>query len=454
MKMMATFNVQEFLDRQPVRRSNYAILAVCAFVMFIDGLDVFMVGKIAPAIARGLGESPAAMTLVFLLQQIGLAVGAFVATPLADRYGRKRMLIISAIAFGVLTLITAFATSLTQVAILRGLAGIFLSGGLPMAIALVAEATPRRSRGTFIAISFATYSCGSAAGGAIAAWLIDDYGWQSGFWIGGLLPLISVPLILWLLPESTQFLVSRNPADPRIPGLLRRIDPSLTLAGDEQFVAGDGSRGAGKARVTDIFRDGRARTTTILWAACVLSMGNIALMAAWLPTFFQEMAGIPIQRFAVYAMIGFTGGLVGTLTMGWLMDRLRPSRVLPAFYIGLAAAMFGLGLVPFEAAPFIIILIAFNLFQTGGQAGLNTLMTQVYPASMRSTGLGWAGGAGRIGGIVSPLLGGFAVASHWSLEMTMSLCALIPLVVAGLVFMIRDQTAAAAPAGRPVPAAS
>src|SRR4051812_38210872 len=179
---MATFNVQDFIDRQPLRGGHYAMLAICGIAMFVDGLDVFMVGKIAPAIAEGLGQPASAMGFVFLLQQIGLAVGAFVATPLADRFGRQRMLVISSLIFGILTLMTAFSTTLMQIAILRGLSGIFLAGGLPMAVSLVAEATPRHRRGTFIAISFAAYSFGSAAGGAIAAWLIGDYGWQSGFW--------------------------------------------------------------------------------------------------------------------------------------------------------------------------------------------------------------------------------------------------------------------------------
>ncbi|MBL8552157.1 MAG: MFS transporter [Hyphomonadaceae bacterium] len=441
---MATFNVQEFVDRQPLRPVHYLMLAVCGLAMFIDGLDVFVVGKVAPAIARGMGETPAAMTIVFLFQQIGLAIGAFLATPLADRYGRKRMLIVCMLIFGLLTLAAALATSLLQLAVLRGFAGVFLSGGLPMAISLVAEATPKKRRGMFIALSFAAYSTGSAAGGAIAAWLLDDYGWQSAFWIGGALPLVCVPLTLWLLPESLQFTVSRNANDPRIPAMLRRIDRHVALDGSEQFVAGDGSRSAEKARLTDIFREGRARTTTLIWCACILSMGNIALMAAWMPTFFQEMAGIPIQRFAISAMIGFAGGLAGTLVMGWLMDRLRPTRIIPAFYFCLAAAVVALGMTSFESSLFLGVLIAYNLFQTGGQTGLNTLMTQIYPASMRSTGIGWAGGAGRIGGIISPLFGGLAIAQHFSLQMTMSLIALAPLSVALLVLLIHDKKPEAA----------
>lgn len=221
--------------------------------------------------------------------------------------------------------------------------------------------------------------------------------------------------------------------------MLRRIDRTVSLTGQERFVAGDGSRADDQATLVDIFRDGRARTTILMWLACVCSMGSIALMGFWLPSFFYQMAGIPIQRFAIYSMISFVGSLAGTLVMGWFMDRFRPLRVITVCYLGLALATLCLGLVPFEAAPFIIVLVLFNLCQTGGQTGLNTLLTQIYPASMRATGIGWAGGAGRLGGVVIPLFGGFAVGRHFSLQLTMTTVAILPLAVAILVSFARQE---------------
>jgi len=155
------------------------------------------------------------------------------------------------------------------------------------------------------------------------------------------------------------------------------------------------------------------------------------------------MAGIPIQRFAVLAMIGFAGGLAGTLAMGWLFDRLRAARVIPAYYLGLSAMIVLLGLVPFSAPLFLGVLLAYNFFQTGGQTGLNTMMTRIYPASMRSTGIGWAGGLGRLGGVVLPLFGGLAVASHFTLQATLIAVAVLPAGVALLVLLLPDV-------GRPI----
>ena len=131
------------------------------------------------------------------------------------------------------------------------------------------------------------------------------------------------------------------------------------------------------------------------------------------------------------------------LAMGWLFDRLRASRLIPAYYFGLAALIVTLGLVPFEAPFFIGVLLAYNFFQTGGQTGLNTMMTRIYPTSMRSTGLGWAGGMGRIGGVILPLFGGLAVASHFSLQATLIAVASLPLAVGLLLMLIPDLTRAA-----------
>ena len=183
-------------------------------------------------------------------------------------------------------------------------------------------------------------------------------------------------------------------------------------------------------------------TTSILWVCCFLSMANIALLGAWLPTFFQEMAGVPIQRFAIVAMIAFSGGFVGTLTMGYLMDRFQPARVIASCYLGLAATLILLGHVPFEATLFIVVLIAWSFCQSGGQSGLNTFITYAYPPRMRSTGLGWSGGAGRVGGIlIAPTFGGFALQQGLSLQTTLLIVAASPLIVAGLILLLGHRQA-------------
>jgi AAHS family 4-hydroxybenzoate transporter-like MFS transporter len=450
---MTQFDIEEFIDKQPIGRSQLATLLVCGLVCFIDGFDMFMVGKIAPAIAANFGQPPEAMAELFIWQQIALAVGAFVVSPMADRYGRRRMLIAACALFGAFTLASVWAQTLDQLIVLRALASMFMAAGLPMALAIISETAPARRRASFVALSLVGYSSGNAASGVVAAWLIDIYGWQSAFWIGGIAPLACIPLLLFLVPESIKFLADRNPQDQRIAATLRRMDPTVELPDNAVFVMGKSDGKPHKAKLSDIFTEGRGLMTCVLWAACMISMTSIALTSQWLPTFFQEMAGVPIQQFAVSALIGYLGSITGTLLIGYLMDRFRASRMIPLFYLCLFLSYLGMAWVSFEAQIFIFILIAFNFLQTGGQAGLNTLITKIYPPRMRSTALGWAGGAGRVGGVLAPVYGGYAVAQDYSLQLTLGIAALLPLTVAVLIVIlgqvVRSGKAVLAPdAGR------
>ena len=305
--MMRHFDIEEFVDRQPIGSTQLAVLLVCILVCFIDGFDIFMVGKIAPAIADAFGQPPEAMAGLFVWQQIGLAAGAFLVSPLGDRFGRRRMLVWSCAAFGVITLLSVFARTLDELALLRGLAGLFMAASMPIALALISEMTPKRRRSMFVALGLAGFSTGNAASGAVAAWLLDDYGWEIGFIIGGVAPLLCIPLLWWLVPESIKYQAERNPSDPAVAKTIRRMDSQVTLYGDEQFVLGSAGAAPQKARLLDIFLDGRGWMTAVIWAACILSMTNIALLSQWLPTFFQEMAGIPIQEFAKVALVAYLG---------------------------------------------------------------------------------------------------------------------------------------------------
>jgi AAHS family 4-hydroxybenzoate transporter-like MFS transporter len=335
-----------------------------------------------------------------------------------------------------LSVATAFSPSIPAMAILRGITGLFLASVLPLAVALISEFTPVRQRAIFIAIGMTGYSLGNV-GGAVTALLVPGFGWQSGFWVGGLMPLILIPFLLFCLPESLAFRVSRNPNDVMIPRTIARISPQVELTGAESFVAQDKRKAGTRRDPLDLFRDGRARTSVLLFSACFFSMGTIALLAAWLPSFFQQMAGISIQQFALSAMLGLLGGIVGMLSIGWLLDRIHPTLPIPIFFMAYAVAIMMLGQVPFNSPAFIPTLFLMALFQGGGQAGLNMMMARVYPTYIRSTGIGWAGGAGRIGGVALPLFGGFALASAFSLELTLTIVAMPPIMVAVMVLFLR-----------------
>jgi AAHS family 4-hydroxybenzoate transporter-like MFS transporter len=429
------FDVAAFIDERPIGFREIFTLVIVSTVLFLDGFDMYFLGKILPAIATGLGGTPVDMQPVVTYQQWGMVLGAIVMPPLADRIGRKPVLALCLLVFGSFSLWSAYATSFEMLAWLRGISGIFFSSMLPVGLALLSEATPRRRRALFLSISLVCFSGGNLASGAMTAWWLDELGWQGFFIIGGIVPLGGM-LLLLAIPESVSFRVNRDAKDPAIPRVLRKMDRELVLKGDEQFHMGDQNR-VDKLGPLAVF-GARFRTQTImLWAIFFLALGNIALLANWLATYMHVMAGLPIETFALYMIYGYFGGACGTLAMGWLMDRLNPYWIIAAYFVIDAIAIASLGYIaPEMAIMFVTALMVWNFCQVGGQTGLNNLATLGYPPEMRSSGIGWAGAIGRFGGVLFPFLGGRALEFEVPLKTIMLSAAAPALVVAMLILVL------------------
>jgi AAHS family 4-hydroxybenzoate transporter-like MFS transporter len=431
----ARFDVAAFIDERPIGLREIATLVIVSLVLFIDGFDMYFLGKILPAIAEGLGGQSVNMAPVVNYQQIGMAIGAFLMPPIADRIGRKPVLMLCLLVFGSLSLWAAFSTSFDMLAWLRGVSGIFYSAMLPIALALLAESTPKRRRALFLSIALVCFSGGNLASGIMTAWWLPEIGWEGFFIAGGIVPMAAL-LLLAFVPESLSFRVNRNPADPRVAAAIRKLDPTAEVPAGAEFHLGDQEEVSRFGPLAMFGRRYRIQTA-LIFAACFFALGNIALLANYLATFMYEMRGLSLETFAFYMIIGYFGGASGTLAMGWLMDRVNPYWVIAGYFIVDAAAILSIGYVPPQAAiAFVTALVVWNFCQVGGQTGINNLTTMSYPPEMRSSGLGWAGGVGRIGGIVFPALGGLALAAALPLETIMLVTAFPALVVAALIFAL------------------
>lgn len=427
-----SIDIQAVIDRQPTIRRQLPLLVMMTLVMFIDGYDVFMLGRVAPAIADEFGEPATRLTLVFVLQQVGLAVGSFVIGPLSDRFGRKSMLLISSAVFGLLTLGVLGCHTLTQVAILRGVAGFFLAGVIPNATALLTEFTPPGRRASFVSIAFTGYTVGGAAASFAALGLLRHFGWRSTFWIGGLVPLLLVPAVALVVRESLQFRVRRNPRDRRIARDLSAIEPGLIIADTSDFTVGrpDGSDRPEARGLGALFGEGRASVTLLLWCAYFIALGMISLLGSWMATFFLKLDGVPLDVSAAYSLLSFVAGVGGTTTIGAVMDRFGRARVLTILFMIDAASIGLMGLVPYGGWAFVVLTLLWGYAQAGGQGGLNALCAQAYPSVVRSTGVGWAFGLGRLGGVALPALGGWALASGLPIGEAFLMAGALPLLVA------------------------
>jgi AAHS family 4-hydroxybenzoate transporter-like MFS transporter len=400
----------DFIDRQPVGGFQIRLLLTCAGVLFLDGFDTQAIGYVAPALAKEWGLTKGALGPVFSAGLFGLMIGALVFGPLADRVGRKKIIIFSTAAFGLGALATALVQDLNSLLVIRFLTGLGLGGAMPNTVAMTSEYNPQRRRATMVMIMFCGFSIGAALGGFLAADLIPRFGWRSVFIVGGIAPLLLLPVLVWRLPESVRFLATAGQAPERVAELLKRISPHSAFAPDARFVVHE-ARLAG-IPVAHLFREGRTAATLLLWVVFFMSLLDIYFLANWLPTVLNDL-GASVSEAVMIGSLLQVGGVVGTFALGSVIDRFS-FRALALVYFGAVFAVGAIGQLSHSAALVSIAIFAAGFCVVGGQIAANALAAAFYPTSVRSSGVGWALGIGRIGSIIGPLVGGMLLAAKWS----------------------------------------
>jgi MFS transporter, AAHS family, 4-hydroxybenzoate transporter len=432
MSAAATINVTELLGSRPMGRFQIGVVVLCALAALLDGYDLQVIGLAAPAIAHTLRIPIASMGGVFSAALAGLALGSFSLGTLADRIGRKKVLIAAMLLFGACTLATAVAASLDTLLLARLLTGFGLGGALPSFIALASEYTPHDRRALVVALLWAGFPLGGALGGLLGSRLMPDPGWQWLFWIGGTVPMLIAVLQMGWLPESVGYLVYSGAPAERIAALLSRVCGE-EVSKQARFVLGEERAAGGKAR--QLFTHGRAAGTLLLWASCFVAYMQLVTNSAWSPILLSHV-GVPVPRSAL-AMAAFNlGSLIGTPAAGWLLTRLGSATLLPLLLAGTVVAYGLVGYCAPNIGMIVVLESLVGLFLGTATAALIALSALFYPAPIRSTGVGWAMGVGRVGSFLGPLLVGALLAGGWSVAAIFALLAapaLIAAFTAGLI---------------------
>ncbi len=389
------------LENQRIGGLQLRVAALCTLVQICDGYDLNSVAWAVPSLIHTWHLPPAMFTVAFLWSSIGILVGALSAGPIGDRFGRRPLLLVSLTIFGIASLLTASAGSLGMLAIWRFFTGVGIGGGFSGAAALSGDYAPHRLRATMIMATFTGAPAGGFLGGQIVAVLLRHFDWPVIFVVGGIFPLILVVALALWLPESPRFLARRQTLSARQTALLQRLDIAPTDSDAVDVAQGN--------PVAMLFSRGYALQTVLLWIVYFCSLMNLFLFAYWMPTVLNLIGFTPSEAVFASSIRDF-GGMFAVLYLGLAIDRLGPERTLALHYA--LGALF-IGTIALVALPYALLLLMSFLAGTtiiGSQTGANGTCGKLYPARMRTSGLGWALGIGRLGGVAAPVLGGYLLA--------------------------------------------
>lgn len=420
------FDVPAFINSRPIGAVQYGIVVLCGLVMFLDGFDTQAISYMAPMISKEWGLSREVLGPIFSSALTGLMFGYLALSPLSDRFGHRRLILFSTVTFGLLTFVTLAATSVMQLMILRFLTGIALGAAIPSTVALTTEYMPKRLRATFVLAIYCGFSLGFVAAGGLAAWMIPLYGWRSMLWAGAITPLTLALFIYFFLPESLDFLVRTKAKSQTIWRIVRTLDSARPNEGPHAFATENEEK---RSAVGSLFQSGRTLGTLVLWLVFGLNLAEFYALQSWLPTILTTQ-GFSANTVALVTSLTTVGGIVAAFAIGPAMDKLGAYRSVAVLY--LAGVVFVALMGPAISAPSWVLMIAAfcaGFCISGGQKSVIALAAIFYPAPIRSTGVGWALGIGRLGGIGGPLLIGLLLAYELSAS-SLFYAAAVPMLLA------------------------
>lgn len=399
-----SIDVQTFLDEHPFSPFQWLIFALCFCVVLLDGFDTAAIGYIAPSLVSEWGIERSALGPVLSAALFGLVVGSLSAGPLADRFGRKTILSISVLIFGLACLASAFSAGLNQLVAWRFITGVGLGAAMPNAVTMMNEYCPEARRATLTNAMFCGFPLGAAFGGFVAAWMIPHFGWRSVLLLGGIAPLFLGVLILFLLPESVRYMVAKNYPAERIREALRRVQPTAA----EFPLAMTGVSGAtqelarARSSIGVVLSKELLVGSVMLWLAYFMGLVIFYALINWMPVLLKD-AGVAPSTAALVSALFPLGGF-GAILSGWLMDRFNANLIIAACFALTAAAVYAIGQSTGNIVLLMLVVLGAGTIMNTAQSSLPTLAAAFYPTNGRATGVAWMMGIGRFGGIAGSFL--------------------------------------------------
>ena len=418
-------DIRALVEHGEITSTQVTVFVVCIIMNMLDGMDVLVIAYAAPALAADWSIGPETLGTIFSAGLFGMTAGAIFLAPIADRIGRRRMVITCLIIMGSGTLLTAFARSEGELIFLRFASGLGIGSMLATVATIAAEYAPNRNRNFIMSFVLSGYPIGAVLSGLAAASIIPEYGWRAMFIVAGFATLVTLPVVWGLLPESLDFLIKTRPTDA-----LDKANRILKRMGHEAVSElPPAPEDIKEASLSELFKHGRKMPTVWLWIAFFTSFVTLYFLTSWIPK-LASSTGLSM-RLAIYAGTVFNlGAVFGIITQGYLSQKFGLRKVISVFLAGTALLMWIFGYVSESW----VILLLFGLIGygiQGGFVGFYTIAARLYPTEVRNTGIGWGIGAGRTGAIVGPKVGGTLIAMGLSLTANFIIFS-IPLIIAAV----------------------
>ncbi|MBT81622.1 MAG: MFS transporter [Alteromonadaceae bacterium] len=398
-------NLNKIINTPRLTGLHLRVLGICFLLNMLDGMDVLVISFAAPFISDAWDVSPGALGIVFSAALVGMALGAVFVSPYSDKLGRKKIIVGSICTITAGMWLTALSGSVTELAFFRFVAGLGIGSMLASLTSMVSEYAPDKYRNQAILILHAGYPIGAIIAGFMAAHILPQWGWQPLFEVTALISLCALPLALFLLPESLDFLISRQPA--KALEKVNRILLSLkhTVVSGLPHVEAEATTSAGlSALLTSNLRS----ATLLLWLAFMMAFASLYFLLSWVVKLAVD-AGLPVEDAMLAGISLNLGAFFGSVLLGWLSSKMGLIRVISVFFILGAIASVVYGTVDMNVAGAIVAIFILMFFVQGGFTGLYAVAARLYPTSIRTTGVGWAIGAGRVGAVSGPALAGVLI---------------------------------------------
>lgn len=433
-------DVQKFIDANKFSRFQWLVFAVSFLVILLDGFDTAAIGYIAPSLLKEWGIAKPQLAPVLSAALAGLAVGAVLIGPFADRFGRKYLLTGAVALFGVASLASTTSGSLDELVIWRFVTGLGLGAAMPLAVTLASEFAPTRRRAVLTSAMFTGFPLGAALGGFLAAWMIPHWGWRSVLELGGVLPIVLALFMLFTLPESVRYLVARGAPAERIRAVLGRISASIGKA--EGFVLGETvvakvANDQGKSGVALILSRSYVVGSAMLWLTYGMGIVIFYALINWMPILLKD-AGLEPQTALLVTSLFPLGG-VGAIAFGLLMDKFNANRVIMIGYLITAACVYAIGQVAGNLGWLVVMVFVGGAVMNTTQTSMPALAAAFYPTAGRATGVAWMMAIGRIGAVAAPFLVAELQRRHFDFAQIFAVLA-IPGVVAAIALFVKNAS--------------